>query len=52
MVSLIHGRPKEAIADYYKNNMILICGTMVDMKDTLSIDAPGAQLQTLGTEPP
>lgn len=50
VTTLIHVTPKEDIADYYKNNMILICGTMVDMKDTLSIDAPGAQLQTLGTE--
>lgn len=46
----IHVMPKEDIADYYKNNMVLICGTLVDMKDTLSIEAPGAQLQTLGTE--
>lgn len=46
----IHVMPKEDIADYYKSNMILICGTLVDMKNTLSIEAPGAQLQTLGTE--
>lgn len=46
----IHVMPKEDIPDYYKNNMILICGTLVDMKNTLSIEAPGAQLQTLGTE--
>ena len=46
----IHVMPKEDIADYYKNNMVLICGTAVDMKNTLSIEAPGAQLQTLGTE--
>lgn len=46
----IHVMPKEDIAEYYKNNMILLCATLVDMKDTLSIEAPGAQLQTLGTE--
>lgn len=46
----IHVTPREDIPDYYKNNMILICGTLVDMKNTLSIEAPGAQLQTLGTE--
>ena len=46
----IHVTPKEDIPDYYKNNMILICGTLVDMKSTLSIEAPGAQLQTMGTE--
>ena len=48
--TLIHVTPKKDIADYYKNNMILMCGTLVDMKETLSIEAPGAQLQTLGTE--
>ena len=46
----IHVTPKEDIADYYKNNMILLCGMLADMKDTLSMEAPGAQLQTLGTE--
>ena len=46
----IHVMPKEDIADYYKNNLVLICGTLVDMKNTLSVEAPGAQLQTLGTE--
>lgn len=50
VTTLIHVTPKEDIPDYYKNNMILMCGTIVDMKDTLSIEAPGAQLQTLGTE--
>lgn len=48
--TFIHVTPKEDVADYYKNNMILMCGTLVDMKETLSIEAPGAQLQTLGTE--
>ncbi len=48
--TFIHVTPKEDIADYYKNNMILMCGTLVDMKETMSIEAPGAQLQTLGTE--
>jgi len=50
VTTLIRVTPKADIEDYYKNNMILICGTIVDMKDTLSIEAPGAQLQTLGTE--
>lgn len=50
VTTLIHVTPKKDIPDYYKNNMILMCGTIVDMKDTLSIEAPGAQLQTLGTE--
>lgn len=46
----IHVTPKKDIDEYHKNNMILICGTLVDMKNTLSIEAPGAQLQTMGTE--
>lgn len=50
VTTLIHVTPKEDIPDYYKNNMVLVCGTLVDMKNTLSIEAPGAQLQTLGTE--
>lgn len=50
VTTMIHVTPREDIDDYYKNNMILMCGTIVDMKDTLSIEAPGAQLQTLGTE--
>ncbi len=50
VTTLIHVTPNRDIADYYKSNMILLCGTVVDMKDTLSIEAPGAQLQTLGTE--
>lgn len=41
--------PNEDASDYYKNNMLLQVVTMINMKDTLSIDAPGAQLQSLGT---
>ena len=41
--------PNEEASDYYKNNMLLQVVTMINMKDTLSIDAPGAQLQSLGT---
>lgn len=41
--------PNKGADEYYKNNMILMCGTGVDMDKTLSIDAPGAQLQSFGT---
>lgn len=40
--------PNKNVSDYYKNNMLLQAGAMVDMEDTLSIDAPGAQVQTVG----
>ncbi|MGN0145005.1 MAG: hypothetical protein ACI398_08480 [Clostridium sp.] len=41
--------PNENIADYYKNNMILQVICIINMDDTLSIEAPGAQLQSAGT---
>ncbi|MGN0411716.1 MAG: hypothetical protein ACI4FV_01670 [Lachnospiraceae bacterium] len=50
VTTLVHVTPRDDIEDYYKNNMILICGTLVDMKNTLSIDAPGSQTQSLGTQ--
>lgn len=40
--------PNKSVSDYYKNNMLLQVGTMVDMEDTLSVEAPGAQVQTVG----
>ncbi len=50
VTTLVHVTPRDDIEDYYKNNMVLICGTLVDMKNTLSIDAPGSQTQSLGTQ--
>lgn len=35
--------------DYYKNNMILQVGTLVDMEDVRNVEAPGAQIQSMGT---
>ncbi len=40
--------PNKSADDYYKNNMLLMVGTYVKLKDTLSVEAPGAQLQSLG----
>lgn len=40
--------PNKSVTDYYKNNMLLQVGTTVDMEDTLSVEAPGAQVQTVG----
>lgn len=41
--------PNTKAPAYYQNNMILSAATMVDMADNLSIDAPGSQLQSVGT---
>ena len=45
----VHATPNDAASDYYKNNMMLLCGTGIDMSEALSIEAPGAQVQSLGT---
>lgn len=45
----IHATPNDAASEYYKNNMMLICGTGIDMSEALSIEAPGAQIQSMGT---
>ncbi len=42
--------PNKNIAAYYKNNMLLQVATMIDMDDNLSVEAPGAQLQTVGNK--
>lgn len=45
----IHAMPNDAAGEYYKNNMMLVCATGIDMSKALSIDAPGAQVQSIGT---
>lgn len=45
----IHAVPNTYASDYYKNNMMLVCATGIDMSKALSIDAPGAQIQSFGT---
>lgn len=45
----IHAVPNDAAGEYYKNNMMLVCATGIDMSKMLSIDAPGAQVQSIGT---
>lgn len=45
----IHAVPNDATGEYYKNNMMLVCATGIDMSKMLSIDAPGAQVQSMGT---
>ena len=45
----IHAVPNDYTSEYYKNNMMLVCATGIDMSKALSIDAPGAQIQSFGT---
>ncbi|MDF1496397.1 hypothetical protein [Caproiciproducens sp. CPB-2] len=40
--------PDKSAPEYYRNNLLLQVGTVVKMKDTLSVEAPGAQVQSLG----
>lgn len=48
---LINVDPNEKADAYYQNNMILSAAVLVDMdKDNYSLEAPGAQLQTMGTK--
>lgn len=37
------------VPKYYRNNMLLQVATMVDMEDCYSVEAPGSQLQSVGT---
>lgn len=46
----IQAHPVDTGMDYVNNNMILTVTTLVDMRKNLSVDAPGAQMQTLGDE--
>ncbi|WP_235839236.1 hypothetical protein [Clostridium sp. Marseille-P2415] len=45
----IHCMPNKNARDYYRNNMLLQVGTMVDMEDVSSVEAPGSQTQSVGT---
>ena len=44
----IHAAPNKNVSDYEKNNLLLQVGTAVKMKNTQSVEAPGAQVQALG----
>ena len=45
----VHCTPNKNANVYYQNNMLLQVATMVDMEDVNSVEAPGAQIQSLGT---
>lgn len=42
-------KPNAQAKDYYKYNMLLQVATYVNSEDTYSLEAPGSQLQSLGT---
>ncbi len=35
---------------YFQNNMVMSCATMLDADDMLSVEAPGAQVQEIGSK--
>ncbi|MBS6547302.1 MAG: hypothetical protein KH319_08000 [Butyricicoccus pullicaecorum] len=45
----IHAIPNPAAGEYYRNNMTLILGTGANMDETKSLEAPGAQIQSMGS---
>lgn len=45
----VHCIPNKSANLYYQDNMLLQVGTMVDMEDVNSVEAPGAQIQSMGT---
>lgn len=45
----VHAIPNNNASDYYKNNMTLTVTTGIDMENTNSIEAPGAQIQSFGS---
>lgn len=40
--------PNKSASEYYRDNLLLQVATVVKMKDTLSVEAPGAQVQSMG----
>ena len=40
--------PNKETPTYYRNNMMMQMATVLDMDDFLSVEAPGAQVQTVG----
>lgn len=41
--------PNPSVNEYYRNNMVLTAMLSVDLQDVLSFEAPGAQIQSVGT---
>lgn len=45
----IKATPNSDVSQYYKNNLLLTVTSAFDMSENLSVEAPGAQVQTVGT---
>ena len=45
----ITAKPNPKAPEYYRNNLLLQVATVINTEDNCSIEAPGAQLQSLGT---
>ena len=45
----IKATPNTNVDEYYKNNLLLTVTSAYDMSKNLSVEAPGAQVQTIGT---
>ena len=45
----VKATPNEKAKAYYKNNMVLTVLVPVDMEKCYSVDAPGAQVQSVGS---
>ena len=45
---IIDAMPNPDAPEYYRNNLVLQAATVLDNDKVLSVEAPGAQVQTLG----
>ena len=46
----IDARANDHALEYYRNNMMLAAGVMVDLNDCYSLEAEGAQIQNMGSQ--
>lgn len=46
----IDAKANDRALEYYRNNMMLAAGVMVDLNDCYSLDAEGAQIQNMGSQ--
>lgn len=45
----VTAKPNPKAQEYYRNNLLLQVATIINMEDNYSIEAPGSQLQSIGT---
>ena len=46
----LEAKANDKALEYYRNNMVLAAGVMVDLNDCYSLDADGAQIQNMGSQ--